>query len=115
MVDSVTNVGECGTACCIAGAIVQFENLIDPVLSGSADFFDAEHGVGPIVQDHLDISTRKAEQLFTPWGYFESDSTDEFSDPQRAAKVVRHFIETGVVDWDKFPPAPEFIRADSED
>lgn len=114
MEDAVTYTGECGTACCIAGAIVQFENLIDPVLAGSADFFDPFNGVGPIVKDHLDISSYQADQLFTPWEYFEYYDHIEFSDPQRAARVVRHFIETGVVDWDKFPPAPEFLD-DSED
>lgn len=104
----------CGTACCIAGAIVQFENLISPVLTGARDFFDGydSDGVGTIAADHLGIDSSDAEALFEPWQRFGFESYEEFSDPQRAAKVVRHYIETGVVDWDLFEPAPEFCEVE---
>lgn len=106
----------CGTACCIAGAIVQFENLISPVLSGAHDFFDSYDGagVGTIAAKHLGISEEDAEQLFEPWNEFGFEGYSEFSDPQRAAKVVRHYLETGIVDWDLFEPAPEFCDQDDQ-
>ena len=107
----------CGTACCIAGAIVQFENLIDPVLSGARDFFDTYDGgdgVGTLAAEHLGIDSSDAEALFEPWQRFGFEEYEEFSDPQRAAKVVRHYIETGVVDWDLFEPSPEFCGSDEE-
>ncbi|AMR57382.1 hypothetical protein vB_PsyM_KIL3b_0136 [Pseudomonas phage vB_PsyM_KIL3b] len=110
----VTNNG-CGTACCIAGAIVQFEGLIRPVLSGSAVFFDevddetneVVEGVCTLATNHLGIDKDTAAQLFVPWEYFNHNSCSEFSDPDRAAQVVRHYLETGVVDWDMFPASEE--------
>ena len=103
--------GACGTACCIAGAIVQFENLVSPVKAfQAADFFDstgngymADDGVGPIAADYLDISQAEAIALFEPWRLFDFETYDEFSDPYRAAQVVRNYLETGKVDWDAVP------------
>lgn len=104
--------GECGTACCIAGAIVQFENLV-PAINGhsAADFFapysvgnsHTEAGVGEIAADHLGISPYDAKALFEPWTMFEYDAYEEFSDPYRAAQVVRNYLETGEVNWDAVP------------
>lgn len=88
----------CGTACCIAGAVYQFEGLSgfshDP--SRGLDFF-AE--VAPKVQEFLGLDMDQATALFLPWEHFEG-YPQEFSDPELAGKVVRKFIETGEVDWD---------------
>ncbi|WKV20522.1 hypothetical protein 16Q_129 [Pseudomonas phage 16Q] len=119
MEHAVTNNG-CGTACCIAGAIVQFEGLIKPVLSGSAAFKDVVddetnevvEGVCTLATNHLGIDESDASKLFVPWDYFEYDSYSEFSDPDRAAEVVRHYLETGVVDWGMFPPSEEYCDMD---
>lgn len=107
----------CGTACCIAGAIVQFENLINPVLVreevGFFDLLDAsgkivERGIGNLVSEHLGLTEEETDKLFTPWNHFPSDTVYEFSDPDRAAKVIRYYLETGLVDWDEFPASPEY-------
>lgn len=113
---AVDAAGQCGTACCIAGAIVQFENLIEPVYTGVRDFFDThgEAGVGTMASEHLGISSGDAEQLFEPWIGFEYNSYSEFSDPARAAKVVRHYLKTDNVDWDLFPPSEEFCTDGEE-
>lgn len=115
MEQSIASEG-CGTACCIAGAVVQFEGLVKPVIHGALDFFDGhfEDGVGTIAARHLGMSEDNAERMFEPWQQFEFNSYEEFSDPQRAAKVVRHYLETGVVAWDLFEPAPEFVAEDEE-
>lgn len=101
----------CGTTCCIAGAIVQFEGLIEPLSYGdrAAEFFSHETGVGPLAADHLGLNIGEAEMLFQPWVHFEREKDFEFSDPQRAAKVVRNLIATGEIDWNKFPPSHEFV------
>lgn len=114
MEQAVAHQGDsCGTACCIAGAVVQFEGLISPVKFGSKDFFDGtEEGVGTLATNHLGISEAEAEELFEPWQCFGYDVYTEFSDPQRAAKVVRHYLKTGIIDWDLFEPAPEFCEED---
>lgn len=87
----------CGTACCIAGAVYQFEGLSGQSTNPTRglDFF---HDVAPKVTEFLNITEEQAEPLFLPWDHFEGDPS-EFSDPALAAKVVRHFIETGEVDW----------------
>lgn len=98
----------CGTACCIAGAVSQFEGLVHPdeaLFAFGAPFFDTEGSVGLMtkVAIHLGIDDDTAAMLFVPWDHFSHDRESEFSDPARAAKVIRHFISTGVVDWDLFP------------
>lgn len=105
----------CGTACCIAGALVQFEGLMEPDPdTGSIEFFsededeydglegERELGAGEVAQNFLDITEDDADKLFMPFNNFEYGASYEFSIPERAAAVVRHFIETGKVEWDKF-------------
>lgn len=103
----------CGTACCIAGAVVQFEDLMQPDEDGTIGFFstdpddidedeERELGAGEVAQNFLGITEAEADRLFMPFHSFSYENSAEFSQPARAAAVVRHFIETGEVDWDKF-------------
>lgn len=94
---------QCGTACCIAGAVYQFEGLTGK-FPGSPDFF-AE--IGPqakaLIKGGLPSNEDEddaLDALFVPWDFFDHDAIDEFSSPQRAAKVIRHLLATGIVDWD---------------
>lgn len=116
---SITSFAGCGTACCIAGALVQFENLVDLGLatSNQTQFFDEEDedgelvpGVMTLAKDYLEIEHTDAQKLFLPWDHFGSETFQEFSDPERASKVIRHYLESGEVNWDLFEPAPEFCE-----
>lgn len=93
----------CGTACCIAGAVCQFEmlGLDDRFPNGSMLFFSESDraGAGTLAAEFLGVSEAASGPLFLPWDHFECGDTDEFSDPELAAQVVRHFIATGEVDW----------------
>lgn len=91
----------CGTACCIAGAVYQFERLQGAF--NPSDFF-AE--VQPeaikflLVDPEDEGQVDELKKLFLPWDYFGYDSIEEFSEHGRAAKVVRNVLATGTVDWD---------------
>lgn len=81
------NVGACGTAMCIGGAIEQFSGV---------DAYEHILGVDGSDEDDKVIIL---QQLFHPDenGYEKG----YYATPQQAAKVVRHFIDTGEVDWSK--------------
>jgi hypothetical protein len=94
----------CGTVCCIAGAIVQFN---EPVLKREElkEWVDNipwgetgnEYGYGTVFRRAsrlAEISECQALELFEP----SMDRSEVL--PEQAAKVVRHFMETGAVDWD---------------
>ncbi len=93
----------CGTSCCIAGAVMQFNRLS---LKGSEEdewwFMKGRDKVAK----YLQISRYNADELFSPWnqgeGFTLSRDFQDYSNPAVAAKVVRHFVDTGVVDWEKF-------------
>lgn len=91
----------CGTACCIAGAVCQFEKLGHRGSYGSLVFF-GELGAGALTQEFLGIDQTDANYLFTPWEYYYNRHSSEFSKPARAAAVIRNFLETGEVDWNLF-------------
>lgn len=90
----------CGTSCCIAGAVYQFEGLH----THHPEWFE---DLGPVVKDYLQIDPFVAGQLFEPWAYFnlqanrdEGESiSSPYNDTALAARVIRHFLATGVVDW----------------
>lgn len=103
----------CGTACCIAGAVCQFERLglgerdgdgdldwISPVDFPSKPMSHEPQGAFYLAADYLGISYKDAQAMFIP---FDVDflEPDEYNDPEIAARVVRNFIETGVVDWNQ--------------
>jgi hypothetical protein len=106
----------CGSACCIAGAICQFErpySLEDFAAHGShraggMEFFDDYpefQGVMPRAIELLGISNRDAYKLFVPTG-LDADldmggmELDALTDPAEGARVIRHYLETGEVIWD---------------
>lgn len=93
----------CGTACCIAGAVCQFEmlgmdkrdkdnSLTWSLMSGFGE------GVLEITTEYLDISEEDADQLFMPFDF--CIEPEVYNNPKHAAKVVRKFIDTGIVDWE---------------
>lgn len=73
----------CGTAMCIGGALEQF------------------FGAGTVNKVGLEGSDREwtlADQLFYPWDHFSQ--AINYNDPLLAAKVIRHLIATGEVNWE---------------
>lgn len=94
----------CGTACCIAGAVCQFEMLgmdkrsKDNSLPWYSSSWDDTIGVLEITTEYLGISEEDAEPLFTPFDY--GVEQEIYNNPKHAAKVVRKFINTGIVDWE---------------
>jgi hypothetical protein len=98
---------QCGTTCCIAGAATQFFNDEDGWFVTKAFDFDSEYketneAPWDVVQreathilglDHFD-----ALCLFQPERLFGGELSD-YNDPLRAARVIRNFIATGIVDW----------------
>lgn len=86
----------CGTVCCIAGAVCQFFKPFDlwGEENGSEAIFYGEGGVFVQAQEMLGVSDENADKLFTP-GKVDWESVT----PEDAAKVIRHFIATGEVNW----------------
>jgi len=102
----------CGTACCIAGAAIQFFG------NGEAEAMYAvaierytERGVGKVPfypnfrgertvlsfgAELLDLTPEQAADLFTPCRY-EYD-WDKIT-PAHAATAIRNFLKTGEVNW----------------
>jgi len=81
----------CGTTCCIAGAVVQFHR--------PTNLDNYEFANWPSVEQEaiklLGISDEVAEELFnSPY-----DSEVAPVTPEIAAKVIRNFLASGVVDW----------------
>jgi len=78
---------ECGTAFCIAGAVLQWHY--------PGGFEAADEGVeslGTAAGAILGLSYRQRTDLFFP-------SLFDTTDTEHAARVVRHLIATGEVDW----------------
>jgi hypothetical protein len=82
----------CGVVCCIAGALVLFspdnERALDSIRKSSTVLPNAEELAG--------MSGADALELFTP-----CESVDDWHSitPAWAAATIRHYIETGEVDW----------------
>ena len=78
----------CGSPACIAGW---------------AAYLFADKQMGSTAQSLLEIDSIEAEQLFVPTNY-NADYTaypgeEGWISPHRAAKVLRNFADTGIVDW----------------
>ena len=103
-VDTEHDLGDtCGTACCIAGAVCQFEMLgIDKRAKDNSLAWSLMSGFGEgvleITTEYLDISEEDADQLITPFDF--CFDPEDYNNPKHAAKVVRKFIDTGIVDWE---------------
>lgn len=101
--------GGCGTSCCVAGAVVQFEGLGVLREDGSLLFDSSWTGPGAdtLATEFLDISKADAQRLFMPWendefnsnGYLASNA-EPFSDIAVAARVIRTYLATGEIDWE---------------
>lgn len=95
-------VDHCGTSCCIAGAVCQFEGL--GVASrdddGSLDW-TGDEGAFELAYNFLGIDYDQAREMFVPWTFFSGED-DSFNSAPRGAAVIRHFLATGEVDWDRF-------------
>ena len=104
----------CGTSCCVAGAICQFEGLGS--LKGNDLPFFGDNGaskyatmllLGKVYPDETfsGISGPKdLDALFCPWLYFEPKDGDNdcaaYSNTSDAAKVIRHYIATNEINWE---------------
>lgn len=101
--DSVVQVDpDCGTSCCIAGAVCQFEGLglAARDVDGELDWLGEEGGF-ELAYNFLGIDHDKACQMFEPWNAFGGDD-ESFNSAARGASVIRHFLATGEVEWDGF-------------
>lgn len=92
---------DCGTVCCIAGAVCQFNapfDIRDFDNHQWVKFYkeESEHhdGVSAIAQGLLGISLEDATDLFEPSGIDWDDIT-----PAVAAELLRAYLETGKIDW----------------
>lgn len=107
---------DCRTACCLAGAAVQFfgdETWLAEAMRrqySERDAFDKHLTLpfwGPYGQQRghnnvlskatelLGLTRAQAKSLFVPGGWLP-----DYNDPQWAARTIRHLIATGKVDWD---------------
>lgn len=93
---------ECGTSCCIAGAVVQFNGLCDLDFHGEVHWVYIESAAS----EFLGMSSRNVKALFKPWSLPEfCDMDDEdlegmFNDPAVAAETIRNYLATGEIVWD---------------
>ena len=92
----------CGTSCCIAGAVCQFEGLGAEARMDDGELgWVGEHGGFELASNFLGIGEDEAHQLFEPWNHFGGDD-ESFNSAARGAAVIRHFLATGEVDWNRF-------------
>lgn len=87
----------CGTACCIAGAAVMFYGSWTDV--AAKVFADGPHKSTWATEAGklLGLNEGNALRLFAPL-YVESGPWDDIT-PAYAARVIRHYADTGTVDW----------------
>jgi hypothetical protein len=88
---------------CIGGALEQFSRE-----TGTPA--DLDYGLSG---DDVGLDSDVAHDLFYPW---DSDSwthriSPEDLNPENCAKVIRHLIATGEVDWSIIAPAKEEVSA----
>lgn len=94
----------CGTVCCIAGAITQFDtgfSIEDFALNDEWDFdYDDWEVSWADVKHHatelLGLDDDEASSLFEPYNYEERGAYT----PIEAATVLKHFRDTGEVNWE---------------
>jgi hypothetical protein len=98
----------CGTACCIAGATVQFFNDEARTFKSEQDVYNASlKGVQEYARGLLDLTKDQANDLFYANEYFIVENEDALYyskalkaiTPAHAARVIRKFIATGEIDY----------------
>jgi hypothetical protein len=83
---------ECGTAFCLAGAVIQWH------FPGGLESAESSPGVLRLsapAMEILGLSRDQANALFFPVGL----CGEEYTDTAYAARVLRHLIATGEVAW----------------
>jgi hypothetical protein len=121
--DTMTTQNWCGTACCIAGAVVTFEtpDLVARMIDNGQSYPMKDDGLEAMsvgiwgsAQDLLGIDDKTACKLFAPFDYDESLEENAISGidfkawpmssgiitPKWAAATIRKLIATGEVRWD---------------
>lgn len=109
----VIHSNSCGTSCCVAGAICQFEEL--GRLKGMDLSFFGDNGVAKYAtmlllgKDYPDgtfsviSGPRDLDALFCPWYHFApidgENECEAYNNTADAAKVIRHYIATNEIDW----------------
>lgn len=106
----VTVSASCGTSCCIAGAVCQFQGLglKHRYRDGGLEWM-GENGGSELARNFIGLTEREAAELFAPWNYFEGDS-ESYNSAHRGAAVIRHLLATGIVDWDRFDDFGQVIE-----
>lgn len=87
----------CGTTCCIGGAIIEFnreaaQKIRQRLLDGN--LFDNEE---TIAAELAGLNEFTAHSLFFPFGILGGWQATR----EQGAKVIRHLLATGEVDWAK--------------
>lgn len=81
----------CGTACCIAGAVQQFNEL--QVTPFEGDHRPPCYEIG----EQIGLTTEQVEDLF----FLDNEEIPLWRvTPEWAARTLEHFMETGEVEWD---------------
>lgn len=105
----------CGTACCIAGAICQFEGLGDAFSQRAGptilNYF-GRNGAEALAVKELGVPYEDARALFMPYDFYETEvgGTDIEIPPDMAADVLQRYISEGVVEWPLKRKDPEHVR-----
>lgn len=98
----------CGTVCCLAGATVQFFNDEGKPFIDEWDVYNVKgRNVSQYAKELLGLEHDTAHALFMAEGLRPDDDNpyDSYADvmrritPDHAARVVRHLLATGIVDW----------------
>lgn len=92
------NTNVCGTPACIAGAVIAFNYRTRNSIHQHP--FDAANQL-------LGLHPWVAQELFYASGAVDIGYSLSQVKPEWAAKVVRHLLATGEVDWKKFAPGRE--------
>lgn len=101
----------CGTVCCIAGAVCQFEGVTNAEVAGMLATDEGNWrelgwwgtgGVAEQAQEILGLTSEQASDLFTPDGYYADAGNEDYRTltAALAARVIRHLIATGDVNWE---------------
>lgn len=85
----------CGTKCCIAGHALIMARQRRPAYDSDLDQW--RDTIRPAAAEYLGIDFNTGEDLMDcdPFG-------NQSATPKQAAKVIRHLIKTGKVEWEKF-------------
>lgn len=75
----------CGSVCCMAGALAQTFGNIKTTIHG--------HGIFDVARELVGLNLNDAVDLFVPALDLHSIT------PRQAARVVRHLLATGEIDW----------------